>query len=314
MPARLWAVVFAICVSMAVQFSAAQAASNHLGSSLASRTPQGTRLINDIEYGQVRGISLRMDASIPAGPGKFPAVIIVHGGGWVTGDRRSNVEPLFRPLSNAGFAWFSISYRLATDLTHFGSAINDVEQAVRFIKSNASDYHVDPQRIALLGESAGGQLAAMAALHRDPDTSVKAVVALYAPSDLVSLARSSEYIPSSIRDSIRGTPWEGLVLAGLAQLSPINSVRSDMPPFLLIHGTADALIPFEQSKEMCARMREAGASCELYPVEGGGHGIRWWESFPKLAAGYKEKLVTWLGRTLGSGGSVAPLPQRLAGS
>jgi acetyl esterase/lipase len=256
-------------------------------------TATAAQVRTDIEYARVNGISLRMDASIPDGNGPFPAAVIVHGGGWVSGDRKTNVQPLFEPLSEAGIAWFSISYRLVTDITQFGVGITDVEQAVRFVKTHAAEFRVDPDKIALIGESAGGQLAAMAALETDTKDSVKAVVALYAPTDLVSLAKTSNYVPASIRDSVKGTPWEGLVLAGLGQLSPINNVRRDMPPFLLIHGTADSLVPFDQSKAMCERMKAAGASCEIYPVRGAGHGIRWWES-AGLGAGYKTKITSWL--------------------
>jgi acetyl esterase len=252
------------------------------------------RSVHDVEYARPGGISLRFDASIPEGTQKVPAVIIVHGGGWVGGDRRANVLPLFEPLSQAGFAWFSISYRLAKDVTQFGAAIDDVVSAVQFVRSHAREYGIDPQRIGLVGESAGGQLAAMAALRLPESTPVEAVVALYTPSDLVSLASTSDYVPRAIRDSVRGTPWEKLILAGLAQLSPLNQVRRNMPPFLLIHGTSDALVPFSQSVAMCNKMRAAGATCELYPVDGGGHGIRWWESSPKLAAPYKTKMVDWL--------------------
>ena len=95
------------------------------------------------------------------------------------------------------------------------------------------------------------------------------------------------------------------MLAGLAQLSPINSIRASMPPFLFIHGTADLLVPFAQSSEMCNRMHQAGASCELYPVEGGGHGIQWWESSPKLATPYKRKIIEWLRQELGVPAAVA---------
>jgi acetyl esterase len=292
MSARIWALPLAFLL-MISGYSAA-------GAEAPRAALHETRFETDIEYARVNGISLRMDASIPASTKKFPAVIIVHGGAWVGGDRRLNVQPLFQPLTDAGFAWFSISYRLATDISQFGSAVGDVREAIRFVKSHAADYHIDPDKVALLGESAGGQLAAMAALRGGPDTSVKAVVALYTPSDLVSLAKDSAYIPASVRNSIHGTPWEALVLAGLAQLSPINSIRSGMPPFLLIHGTADSMVPFSQSREMCDRMQHAGASCELYPVVGGGHGMRWWESSPKLATAYKHKLVEWLRKELGA--------------
>lgn len=242
-----------------------------------------------------------MDACIPETARKAPGVIIVHGGGWVRGNRQLDVAPLFEPLSDAGFAWFSIDYRLARDVTQFGAAIDDVQQAVRFVKSHTAEFHVDPDNLALAGESAGGQLAAMAALRTGPNSSVKAVVALYAPTDLVALVKDSDYIPERIRKSVQGTPWETLILAGLAQLSPVNNVRPDMPPFLFIHGTDDPLVPFSQSRQMCNRMRQAGASCEVYPVEGAGHGLRWWESYPKLAAGYKHKMVQWLREQLGAG-------------
>jgi acetyl esterase len=257
-------------------------------------------VIQDIQYAKVDGLSLQMDASLPRGKTNSPAVIIVHGGGWVGGSRRATVAPLFQPLTDAGFAWFSISYRFATSAIQFGVAIDDVQSAIRFIKSHAAEYRIDPSRLALIGESAGGQLASMAIFRGGPDVAVKAIVALYMPSDLVSLAKTSDYVPSSIRNQVRGTTWEGLVLAGLSQLSPINNVHGNMPPFLLIHGTSDTLVPFSQSVDMCQRMKAKGGSCELFPLQGGGHGIRWWESYPDLAAAYKAKLVSWLQAQLGT--------------
>ena len=108
--------------------------------------------LTDVEYGRADGISLRMDAQIPPGPGPSPAVILVHGGGWVGGSRTWNVSPLFEPLNQAGFAWFSISYRLAKDFFHFGVAVADVRHAVHHVRSHASEYNIDPARIALLGD------------------------------------------------------------------------------------------------------------------------------------------------------------------
>jgi dipeptidyl aminopeptidase/acylaminoacyl peptidase len=135
----------------------------------------------------------------------------------------------------------------------------------------------------------------MAALDPMPGTRVKAVVALYAPTDLVKLAKDSTFVPEQVRDSLRGTPVENLILARLGQLSPVDNIKADAPPFLLIHGTADSLVPFSQSRAMCERMKAAGASCQLYPVQGGGHGIRWWEeSHPREAEAYKQVMVRWL--------------------
>jgi acetyl esterase len=264
----------------------------------AFSSPASSALRN-IEYSNVRGTSLFLDAVIPQGSGRFPAVIIVHGGGWVRGDRRLDVAPLFPPLEAAGIAWFSIDYRLSTDVTQFGVAIEDVRNAILFVKEHASEYRIDPNRIALIGESAGGQLAAMAALAPAQGAQVRAVVAMYTPTDLVSLANSAGLIPAQIRDSLRGTPFEKFILARLAQLSPVEHVAAGAPPFLLIHGTNDSLVPFSQSRAMCSQMRAAGAACDLYPVEGGGHGMRWWESTQARAAqAYKTEMIRWLKQQL----------------
>jgi acetyl esterase len=248
----------------------------------------------DVEYARIGETRLALDAGLPQTPGLHPGVIVVHGGGWVRGDRALDVAPLLEPLADAGFAWFSISYRLMNDIAQFGAGVEDVQSAIRFVKAHAAEYRVDPNRVALVGESAGGQLAAMAAVTEDPATRVKAVVALYAPTDLPAIAKTSKQIPQWIRDNLQGSPFEAIILARLKQLSPIEYVRRDMPPFLLIHGTADTLVPFEQSRAMCDRMKAAGASCELYPVEGAGHGVRWWESSAALSKGYKREMVKWL--------------------
>lgn len=255
----------------------------------------GLNVRRGIEYGQAGGARLLMDVHVPEGRGPFPAVIIVHGGGWIAGDRHTNVEPLFRPIAGAGYAWFSISYRLANELGVFGAAIQDVEQAVLFVRSHAAEYRVDPNRIALVGESAGAQLASMAALSPRLEGMVKGVVAIYSPSDLVSLVKTSPHIPDQLRRAVERTAWAGILLAGLQRLSPVANVRANMPPFLLIHGTADRLVPFEQSERMCRAMREAGASCELFAVPGGGHGLRWWDHDEALS-GYKRMMTEWLGK------------------
>src|SRR5271155_5668054 len=113
--------------------------------------------LKDVEYGRAGKYSLRLDLHIPDGPGPFAAVILVHGGAWIAGDRTSDTQPLFAPLSDAGFAWFSISYRLAGDVVRnplgtalqLGTAENDVRRAVVFVKQHASKYGVNPNKIVL---------------------------------------------------------------------------------------------------------------------------------------------------------------------
>ena len=260
--------------------------------------------LKDVEYGRAGNVSLRLDAHIPNGAGPFAAVILVHGGAWVTGDKANNVQPLLQPLADAGFAWFSISYRLAGDVArnpvgaamHLGTAENDVRRAVAFVKQHAAEYRVNRDRIALLGESAGGQLASMAALRPDPDSAVKCVVAFYTPSDLKTLAQTSNLIPDRVRDAIKGTLLDDLLLAELSEFSPINAVSASSPPFLLIHGTDDSVVPLAQSERFCDKLQSSGVNCELYTVKSGGHGIRGWESM-KLTE-YKSAMVRWLEQTL----------------
>ena len=241
----------------------------------------GQQVRRNIEYGRAGGQSLQLDAFLPEGTGPFPVAIVVHGGGWVAGDRSRNVEPLFQPLVEGGFVCFSISYRLAREMYLLGAAVEDVEQAIRYVQAHCQEYKGDPGKIALVGESAGGQLAAMAALGKG-GSAIKAVLALYAPTDLEQLAHDSKVIPEPFRH----------VLSRLRGLSPIQHVHSGMPPFLLIHGTADPLVPFEQSRNMCRAIRKAGGTCDLIAVKGGGHGIRGWESAGLTS--YKRLMIDWL--------------------
>ncbi len=273
-----------------------------LAAATASALPLQT-----LEYARPAGVPLYMDVSIPAGSGPFPAAIVIHGGGWVRGDRRLDVAPLFKPLEKAGIAWFSIDYRLLRSVTDLGATLEDVKTAILYIKEHAAQFRIDPENIALVGESAGGQLAAMAALRPTAGTRVKAVVAFYAPTDLEAYAKDSDLIPAQIRNSLRGTPLEALLLMALKQYSPIEvlgavNAGSEIPPFLLIHGTKDALVPYAQSQAMCEKMNSAGSDCQLYAVEGGGHGMRWWESaLPSEGSKYKTAMVQWLSRELKPG-------------
>jgi acetyl esterase len=249
----------------------------------------------DIEYGRVGNTPLLLDSAVPEGTGPFPAVIIVHGGGWIGGNREYSVRPLFEPLTKAGFAWFSISYRLATDLLAIGVAADDVQAAINHIRSHAGDYNIDPARIAVLGESAGAHLA-MLAVERSPK-SVAAVVAMYAPSDLVSLARETRTIPESLRQLVRAVGMENFILGYLREISPSEHITRDLPPVLLIHGTADGIVPFEQSERLLTKLRDSGIEAELMTVDGGGHGLRGWELSPRLLT-YRDKMITWLANRL----------------
>ena len=114
-------------------------------------------LKTDIEFANVGDVSLTLDAFVPDGAGPFPTCILVHGGGFIRGDKQSYIKPLFEPLSKAGFTWFTINYRLAPQ-HRWPTCAEDVETAIRWVKAHTKEYKVDVGRIALIGESAGGHL------------------------------------------------------------------------------------------------------------------------------------------------------------
>jgi len=246
----------------------------------------------DIEYSNVAGVSLKLDASVPDGPGPFPTVIIVHGGGFTGGNKQVYVTPMFEPLTRAGFTWFSIDYRLAPQYP-FPAAIEDVDHAIEWVKAHASEYKVDVRRIALLGESAGGHLVSYVGTQTDPRWRVAAVVSFYGPHNLMGeyeMRQRQAAEPTALEAFLDIKTFDAQAFKSLEDASPINHVRAGMPPYLLIHGTDDQVVDYQQSVKMCERMKQAGDSCELYTVEGAGHGMGSWEKTPA----YKQKVVDWL--------------------
>ncbi len=263
----------------------------------------------DVEYARPDGKPILLDLHIPDGPGPFPAAILIHGGGFDEGSKSTNVRPLFDVLANAGYAWFSIDYRMAPEF-RFPQAIEDVNSAIKWVKSNAAKYHVDSTKIALIGESAGGFLVNYAGTHETPETRVRAVVDLYGPVDYGKLAEERRDHPerfnmtsinrhASNGGGIHFFGAEQLDAAGLAKLqtiSPIFGVHKGMPPFLCIHGTKDDQVSYEQSPAMCKAMKAKGASCELIAIEGGGHGMSGWRA-PEMQH-WKPEMLAWLKKTM----------------
>jgi len=259
---------------------------------------------NDVEFARPGDHALTLDLKVPDGNGPFPAAIIVHGGGFSQGNKRAYVTPLFDALSSAGFAWFTINYRLAPQY-QFPAAVEDVQSAVLWVKSHAAKYHVDAKRIALIGESAGGYLVAYAGARPEPAAKVAAVVDFYGPNDLVfqtEARRSQPFDPAKPRDGLLDFmgfhTWQDPgVVEKLRVTSPLTLVSKNMPPFLFIHGTGDEMVPFEQSPKMCDAMRNAGNKCEVITVEGGRHGMGNWEKGSSMAH-WKPDMIAWLKKTL----------------
>jgi acetyl esterase/lipase len=250
---------------------------------------------SNLVYGQADGTPLRLDACVPDGAGPFPAVIMVHGGSWTGGDKRRDVSVLCAPLTSAKLVWFSINYRLAPQ-SRYPACLNDVESAILWVKAHAGDYKVDPRRIALLGESAGAQLVEMAAVQATPATRVAAVVPFYGPCDLMAEYHDRGLTRAMV--ALFGHPQLDPAMADLMRgASPVNFVHAGLPPFLLIHGTGDRIVSYQQSVRFQEKLRADGVACDLITIPGGLHGMGNWE---KSAPAYKNQVVDWLVRTLGS--------------
>ena len=261
-----------------------------LGPERPDHEPYRSRLQKDVVYDTERG--LKLDAWTPAGAGPFPAVVLVHGGGWEAGDKVTYITPLFAPLARAGLAWFSIDYRLTPQVRH-PEQIDDLRRAVAFVKRSARRFRIDPDRVAVAGESASGQMAALLATQ---DPALAAVVSFYGVYDFGPLLTDAS--PGSRLDRLFGL--RALDDAGrelVRRYSPIHHVSKDMPPLLLIHGTNERL--WAQGVAMRDRLREVGARHELVALEGAPHGMENWEGRPEWA-GYQTKLVEWLSDKLGA--------------
>jgi acetyl esterase len=268
---------------------------------LAACAAAAASLQSDIEYCHAGGVSLKLDASIPDGKGPFPAVIVVHGGGWQNGDKQKNCKPLFDPLSQAGYAWFTVNYRLAPE-HRYPAAIDDVVEAIRYVEEHARQYKVDLKRVAITGESAGGHIVSLIGARYGHDLQLAAVIPFYPVNDFEAIVTGQDKTPGAIKavSTFFGfTDVNENAVRLMREGSPITYVKKGMPPYLFIHGTADALVKIHQSQAMCEKMKQAGNRCEIYAVEGAGHGMVGWEKNPAWQ-GYKQKIPAWLRQTMGN--------------
>lgn len=245
-------------------------------------------LWKDIAYSRPGGRDLLLDAYVPQGTGRFPGVIIVHGGGWEAGDKVTYVSPVFEPLARSRFAWFSINYRL-TPYVHVPEQLEDVRNAVRFVRTHADWFHVDPHRLALLGESASGHLVAQVASMPCDGCEVQAVVSFYGVYNFTRWTDNAEF--SGMLKRLFANPDD----ATLREYSPFFHAGPNLPPLLLIQGTGDEL--YEGTVEYSKELQEVHARSDLILLNGAPHGMENWEGHPEWMF-YKQRMVDWLRKVL----------------
>jgi acetyl esterase/lipase len=246
----------------------------------------------DITYATAGSQKLQLDLAVPSGPGPHPVVVCLHGGAWRYGSRKDLSRPspwadfgvrgksLTESLAARGFAAASVSYRLAPG-DKFPAQIEDVKTAVRFLRANAAKYDLDPDRVAALGFSAGGHLAALLGtadesagfegeLYLEQSSRVQCVVDFFGPADLTLYTETPGLEAAYFAPLLGVRSRDRLDLYKKA--SPIEHVTKDAPPFLIFHGTADLLVPAIHSERLHEKLTAAGVKSELKTLKGKGHG------------------------------------------
>jgi acetyl esterase/lipase len=245
--------------------------------------PDNVTFERDIEYANPAGQRLQLNLARPkAANGLLPAVLCIHGGGFRAGHRDGN-NALCLKLAQRGFVAATVSYRLAPKY-QFPAAVHDVKAAVRWLRANAAKYQIDPARIGATGDSAGGHLAQFLGVtagikefegdggNADQSSRVVRVVNRYGPSDFTkSYGKSvdaAEVLPLFLGGNLQ------TALQRHIRSSPLNWVTPDAAPTLILHGTEDKYVAYEQGVWLRDRLQACGVEVELVTFEGAGHGFK----------------------------------------
>ena len=207
---------------------------------------------------------LRLDLHVPVAEGRYPLVVYLPGGGFVRAPRAmGRRERAF--IAAAGYAVASVEYRTTRQRATYADGLADIHAAVGHLTDRADEYRIDPRRIGIWGESAGGYLASLAGLT---DARIRAVVDLFGASDLTRVADGFD----PPMQAAAADPRHPIHRYRAATANPIELVRPDAPAFLLLHGDDDRIIPPAQTLLLHQALLDAGAESTHYLLAGAGHG------------------------------------------
>ena len=243
--------------------------------------PLGVKRLANLEYSRPAYGAMLLDLYLPATPAAkpLPVVLWIHGGGWKNGSKE--ICPLTW-LVPEGYAVVSLDYRLSW-AAHWPAQLEDTRAALRWLRSNAARYGLDPARIAVSGASSGGNLASITgtappAIGESISSRVSAVIDFYGASDLLTMPVNlpGPNRPDSVLAATNGAKLLGGIVRDRAELarqvSPLHAITPDAPPFLILHGDQDDQVPLVQSERLHARLREVGVPAEFHVLSGAGHG------------------------------------------
>ena len=249
------------------------------------------QILRDIIYTQS---GMQLDVYLPAKVAEpLPTVVWIHGGAWKQGDKGSIAG--LTPQGNAGrkppievigqgYVLVSIDYRLSHEAS-FPAQIHDCKAAIRWLRAHAGEHHIDPKRIGVWGASAGGQLAALLGTSSDISelegsggnsqfsSSVQAVCDFFGPTDLLRMSEMKGELEKESPESLYiGGPLRKNV-DKVIQANPLTYISKNAPPFLIVHGDSDVVVPADQSQILYKALLKVQVESALHIVPGAGHGF-----------------------------------------
>ena len=248
--------------------------------------PEGIEMIRDVVFGKGGERELKLNVIRPKErlPEPMPVVVWIHGGAWMAGSKEGTPT---LALAQKGYFTVSISYRLSQE-AKFPAQIEDCKAAIRWLRAHAKEYGIDPERIGVWGSSAGGHLVALLGTSggvaelegkggwEDQSSRVQAVCDFFGPTDFTRMMEGR-----STMDHYAANSPESLLIGGpvlenkdkCAKANPITYVTADDPPFLIVHGESDTIVPINSSELLDVALRKAGVDATFVRAKRGGHGF-----------------------------------------
>ena len=261
------------------------------------KIPKGVELHKDVVYSEFDSNKLKLDIYLPSKKeDSSPAVVFFHGGGWIWG-RKEHMSHYAAELASHGFVTFTVEYRLARK-DQYPACIDDAKAAIRWIRSRAKNYNINPNKIGVAGQSAGGHIAAILGVTNDRkflgtlhgpanyEANVQAVAALSGVVDMSALYPRDKLSPAAL---FGVSPLENPEIYKSA--SPINLVTEDSSPMVFIHGTNDQLGLLSEMKLMTGKLINSGVKAETFEIIGGGHDFERHKNFRDLGF---QKLLSFM--------------------
>ena len=255
------------------------------------QVPSGITIEKNIAYADTDEPAQRLDLLLPEKRNSdkpLPVVVFIHGGGWRNGSKTSDIGKVAPYVASGDYAAASIEYRLS-DKGQWPAQIHDCKAGIRWIKAHAEKYNLDANKIAVWGTSAGGHLVAMLGVtagdkeldgvlgkHTDQTTHVTCVLNFFGPSDLLTMNDKPSKMDHNAPDSPESLMVGGLIQENKAKAnnaSPLHPVTKDDAAILTMHGTADPLVPYDQSVRFHAKLLKAGVDSTFVTILEGGHGF-----------------------------------------